>query len=474
MRSLYIKNFMSSALLVIVSFIITGSAFIFLGKSFIVSAHKENMENNAEVIVKVASAITTDGDLTDWNLRIAISSISSSSGNHIFITDEDGVVVSCSDVNVACDHLGTSVSFDVMYTLTTYSVYDETSTLGGFYEGLMYIHAIPITSASTGEVFGYVFVSTEVSTITSSWVSFLWVFLTVAVAVLMLAMLISLISSKRMVKPLNEMAVAARKFSYGDFTTRVSVDKNTYELAALTNAFNNMADSLCKAEQQRNEFIANVSHELKTPMTTISGFADGILDGTIPKELEGKYLATIADETRRLARLVRSMLDMSQMQSVGTDLTRRSEFDLNELIIRTLLNFEARATEKNLEVDLQLPDKHMKVIADPDGITQVLYNLLDNAIKFSTVDGVLVIALWKRDGKAYVSVKNRGETIPKDDLPLIFERFHKSDRSRSLDRDGVGLCLYLVKNILYSHNEDIAASSRDGLTEFVFTLTLVK
>jgi signal transduction histidine kinase len=333
---------------------------------------------------------------------------------------------------------------------------------------------MPITSEVTGSVIGFVFVSSDSSTIVGAWTSFIWVFLAVALAVMLLALLMSLVTSKRMAKPLGEMAAAARKFAHGDFSVRVTEDKGTDELAALTSSFNNMADSLEKSEELRNEFIANVSHELRTPMTTISGFADGILDGTIPKDDEEKYLATIADETRRLSRLVRHMLELSRMKSMGADLSRRREFDINELIIRTLLNFETRAEDKGLDVDIQLPEKHMTVVADPDAITQVLYNLLDNAVKFAAKSSVLCVSLWKEDGKAYISVKNRGETIPEDDLPLIFDRFHKSDRSRGLDRDGVGLGLYLVKTILDSHNEDIAVTSRDGLTEFVFSLTLGK
>ena len=284
----------------------------------------------------------------------------------------------------------------------------------------------------------------------------------------------SLVTSKRLAKPLDEMASAARKFAHGDFSVRVTQEEGTDELASLTAAFNNMADSLERSEQMRNEFIANVSHELKTPMTTIAGFADGILDGTIPKEQEEKYLTTIADETRRLSRLVRQMLDLSRMQSKGSDLTRRRDFDVNELIISTLLNFETRAEEKELDVDLQLPEVHMLVTADPDAITQVLYNLLDNAIKFADRGSTLTVSLWKETSKAYVSVKDCGATIPPDDLPLIFDRFHKSDRSRSKDRDGVGLGLYLVKSILDAHNEDIAVTSADGVTEFVFTLTLTR
>ena len=209
-------------------------------------------------------------------------------------------------------------------------------------------------------------------------------------------------------------------------------------------------------------------------MTTIAGFADGILDGTIPPEDERKYLISIRDETRRLSRLVKEMLGVSQARARAADLSRRSVFDISELIVQTLLSFEARATKKNLDVDPQLPDNPILVWADKDAITQVIYNLLDNAVKFAAPDSCLILKLYKDNGKAYVSIKDFGETIPPDDLPFIFDRFHKSDRSRSLDKEGVGLGLYLVKTIINSHDEDIAVKSEDGMTEFVFTLPLAE
>ncbi len=209
-------------------------------------------------------------------------------------------------------------------------------------------------------------------------------------------------------------------------------------------------------------------------MTTISGFADGILDGTIPKDEQGKYLATISSETKRLNRLVRGMLDISQYEGAAAAKARRSNFNLSELIVQTMLSFEARANEKNLDVDLQLPEEGIFVFADKDAITQVVYNLFDNALKFSLTGSMLGVRLWKQNGLAYVAIKNIGATIPEDELPFIFDRFHKTDKSRSLDKDGVGLGLYIVKTILNNHDQDIAVASRNGATEFTFSLALSK
>jgi len=289
---------------------------------------------------------------------------------------------------------------------------------------------------------------------------------------MLLALLLSYYNSKRQSKPLNEMAAAARRFAHGDFAARVADDGRQDEIGALTASFNTMAESLEKSEQLRSEFVANLSHELKTPMTTIAGFADGILDGTIPKEDQNRYLETISMETKRLSRLVRQMLEMSRIQSVDTAALLSRSFDLSEVIMRTLLAFEGKITQHELDVNAQFPEERIVVRGDEDSITQVVYNLLDNAIKFSESGSTLEISLWKQGGKAFVSIKNHGETISPQELPLVFDRFHKTDKSRSLDRDGVGLGLSIVKTILNNHNEDISVSSKDGVTEFVFTVKL--
>jgi signal transduction histidine kinase len=245
------------------------------------------------------------------------------------------------------------------------------------------------------------------------------------------------------------------------------------ELAA---AFNAMADSLASAEERRREFISNVSHELKTPMTTIAGFSDGILDGTIPPEKEREALMVVSSETRRLSRLVRRMLDLSQLQAKENDtITAQEQFDISEIMCRVLVSLESKVNARHLDVDCQIPEEPVTVWGDPDGITQVCYNLLDNAIKFSTEGETLGISVSaNKNGKAYISVRNKGEPIPPDELDLIFDRFHKSDQSRSVDKEGVGLGLYIVKTILNNHKENITVTSEEGVTEFTFTLALVK
>lgn len=476
MKNVYLRNFVATATLVFMCFLLVAVSFVGIGRGYIINDYRERMDNNASEVARTASAIADGDSLTSWSLSMTLSSISRTTGNQVFITDETGKIVSCSDRAPMCEHLGHQIPADVMQTLETTGEYDQMSTLGGLYEKNRYAVARPIKTAADGnDIIGYVFITNVVDNILKTWSSLTGITAIVTIGVFAAAMIVSLMYSKHMAKPLDEMAAASRRFARGDFSVRVRQREDpTDEMGALIDSFNKMADSLENAEARRSEFIANISHELRTPMTTISGFAEGLLDGTIPPEDEKKYLRAISDETKRLSRLVRDMLDASQLRNRAADPTKRIDFDLTELTLQTLLSFESRATKKNLDVDPQLPDNHIMVHADKDAITQVIYNLLDNAVKFASPGSCITVRIYKDNGKAYVSVRDYGETIPPDDLPFIFDRFHKSDRSRSLDKDGVGLGLYLVKSIINSHDEDIAVTSRDGMTEFVFTLTLAK
>ena len=476
MKNVYLRNFVATATLVFMCFLLVAVSFVGIGRGYIINDYRERMDNNASEVARTASAIADGDSLTSWSLSMTLSSISRTTGNQVFITDETGKIVSCSDRAPMCEHLGRQIPDDVMQTLEATGEYDQMSTLGGLYEKNRYAVARPIKTAADGnDIIGYVFITNVVDNILKTWSSLTGITAIVTIGVFAAAMIVSLMYSKHMAKPLDEMAAASRRFARGDFSVRVRQREDpTDEMGALIDSFNKMADSLENAEERRSEFIANISHELRTPMTTISGFAEGLLDGTIPPEDEKKYLRAISDETKRLSRLVRDMLDVSQLRNRAADPTKRIDFDLTELTLQTLLSFESRATKKNLDVDPQLPDNHIMVHADKDAITQVIYNLLDNAVKFASPGSCITVRIYKDNGKAYVSVRDYGETIPPDDLPFIFDRFHKSDRSRSLDKDGVGLGLYLVKSIINSHDEDIAVTSRDGMTEFVFTLALAK
>ena len=438
MKSIYLRSFAATAATVAMCFLIIALSFVGIGRNYVISEYRENMENTANEVGRMASAVAHGDSLSSWVLSMSISSIAKATGDHVFITDAAGTVLTCSDRAPVCEHLGMTVP-EATLDAAKAGLYDERADLGGMYALPRYVVAVPVYSSQGSEkLLGFVFVSNAADNMLGAWSAFLVMAAIVAVGVFCAALLVSLLYSKHMARPLDEMAAASRKFAKGDFSARVrQTDDPSSEMGMLIDSFNKMADSLEQSEKRRSEFIGNISHELRTPMTTI-------------------------------------LLSVSQTRARASDQSRRTVFDLTELILQTLLSFESRATKKNLDVDPQLPDNHILVRADKDAITQVIYNLLDNAVKFAAPGSCLVLRLYKEKGKAYVSVKDFGETIPPDDLPFIFDRFHKSDRSRSLDKDGVGLGLYLVKTILTSHDEDIAVKSENGATEFVFTLPLAE
>ena len=300
-------------------------------------------------------------------------------------------------------------------------------------------------------------------------------YLLVSVLVILGAVLVIILMAQKQSSPLKELAKAASDFGHGKLESRVIVDAgDPQEVQELALAFNNMASSLQKSEYQRQEFVANVSHELKTPMTTISGYLDGMLDGTIPPEMHQSYMRLVSDETKRLSRLVRSMLDISRMQNQDAIPPEAlSRFDVCECVGRVLVTFEQKIVSKALEVEVSFPEYPVYTQASQDAITQVVYNLLDNAVKFCPDQGMLNVAIREGDGKVYVSIGNDGDTIPPEELPLVFDRFHKLDKSRAENRDGWGLGLYIVKNIIDRHGENISVSSQNGRTAFTFTLPLV-
>jgi len=471
-KSIYFRNFLTTLSILILCFAIMGSAFLALSYRFVMREKKAAMITNAQEVARLISAYAYEWDLGSFEVRMALSGIAGLSGYHILLCDPDGAVVSCSDRQLDCEHIGKTVSSGTLGMAGRESEEISLTSLDGLYTEPRYAIAMRMVDSKTQETAGYIVMSAEKASMNELWREFSGIYLSVAVSVMAIALIISIITSKKTARPLREMAAAAGKFAKGDFSARVSEPEREDEIRELADAFNLMAESLERSENQRRELIANVSHELKTPMTTIAGFSDGLLDGTIPPERQDHYLRLISSETKRMSRMVRSMLDLSKMQEIEPEKLKSGSFDAAELICLTLGSLEKRITDRGLDVSATLPEEAVLVRGDSDAITRVMYNLLDNAAKFSPAGHVIRVELWKKNGKAYVSVENDGETISPEELPLIFDRFHKTDRSRSLDKEGVGLGLYIVKTILDAHGEDIYVTSENGVTKFVFTLTL--
>ena len=478
MKSIYKRQLVMMVSIVAVSFTLLSAAFMLLSYRYILSEKRQALERNAEDIASLTSRYISSawgGDIQGEAFRNSLYLIVRSSDSYVVLSDTEGSMI------YACDgdtyySVDKRVPESVTRQVLEQGKFTGMSDLGGLFDKNSYVVGVPfvLTRGTISVVQGMVLVSTDTAAVQSMWQDTVAIFFFVAVIVLMIAVVASSLFASYQSRPLNEMAEAARKFGQGEFDTRVTGYENRGdEIGALAEAFNSMANSLEKVESQRADFIANVSHELKTPMTTIAGFAEGILDGTIPQEREKESLQIIVSETRRLSRLVRRMLDLSRLNALAeSSITAQEQFDLTEVMSRVIVSLEGKITGRKLDVDVQMPDEKLMVWGDPDSITQVCYNLLDNAAKFAATGSVITIVIPKKDGKACTTVRNLGATIPKDELPVLFDRFHKADYSRSMDREGVGLGLYIVKTILGNLKEDIHVTSEDGVTEFTFTLTL--
>ncbi len=337
--------------------------------------------------------------------------------------------------------------------------------------GNSYTIGVPVRNETEKSV-GAVFVTARQIRVGSAMQEILMTFLLCGFAVLLVACVVLYFITYQITKPLYEMSRAAKSYVKGDFSQRISVSPEG-ELGALATTFNQMADGLDRLETMRRGFIADVSHELRTPMTTIGGFIDGILDGTIPEDSREKYLLLVSAEVRRLSRMVNNLLDVARIQS-GEITYQMIPFDLTEVSHRVLLTMEDRINEAQIKLSLDLPNESVYAYGDHDAIYRVIYNLVDNAVKFTDFNGEICVSIQRHEGKIYFSVKNTGQGIPETEAGRIFERFYKTDKSRGISKKGVGLGLYMVKSIIDAHGEQIMLTSKEGAyAEFIFTLTEV-
>ena len=285
----------------------------------------------------------------------------------------------------------------------------------------------------------------------------------------MLAFVVSGIFARRITKPIKKMQAAAKNIAKGNYKERIPITSED-EIGQLATSFNEMTESLSQLEKMRSSFISDVSHELRTPMTIISGFVEGILDGTIPEEKRKQYLDIVLSEIKRLSRLVSELLESSRLEQ-GKVVLRKENIDINRLVAESAISYENAVAGRNIEVNLELDGHECIAYADKDSIKRVLINLIDNAIKFTPDGGRISLKTETIDKKVTVFVENSGEGIAPEELKHIWERFYKTDKSRSMDKRGVGLGLYIVKTIITHHGGEIRAESEQGkYARFIFTL----
>lgn len=462
-KSLYTKLFTFVMAIFLVSSIMLGvMAFGFLG-SYFTNKQEKNLSKIAEEVARVTVTLASSRASGDA-YRSSVDSIATATDTQIFVVDKAG---------------NTVISSIEGYTGQIKDKFKNGMLAGrreifhGKISGETSVSMLAVSGPIiyNGEVVGGVLVSIPIPEIAKAREEvFKYFFWSICIAIVFVAVLVYFLA-KKITKPILNLSDVARSIAKGNFKQRVEIDE-IEELAELGETFNDMAESIEVFETTRNSFVANISHDLRTPMTTITGFVEGILDGTIPKEKHEWYLSIVLDESKRLSRIVNDLLDISKLEQGSFNLEMQ-DFDINELTRLTVIKFEKNITDKDIQLSVEFESENLLVNADKDAISRVLTNLLDNAIKFTNENGFIDIKVGMKDNKAYVSVQNSGLGIAEEELAHIFDRFYKTDKSRSLDKNGAGLGLYIVKNIIQSHGQRVWAESRKGeFSRFSFTLGL--
>ncbi len=469
-HSFFKKFFVTTTAIILISLTAITIILSFFVSSFLTSDRLRILKKTCETVAEVTEVFDVN-DINNIKNPYIFDALTDITDVQIFISNLHGEVYYCGceewDVYGICNHTTSLVPERVLKKLEK-GEYSENGNLYGFFETTYFIQGMTLTNIFNEDI-GYVFAFLSPTTIKSFYDKILWMFFVSAIIPLAVMFVAEYIFSYRFTKPLTLMAEASRNMAKGDFSKRIPVRGND-DISELAIAFNQMTNSLVQTESTRRSFVANVSHELKTPMTTIGGFIDGIVDGTIPKEKHNYYLGIISSEVKRLSRLVSSMLSLSKLES-GELEVNKSTISLTDILFEVVVSFEKSISEKNISI-IGLEDAgQISINADKDLIFQVIYNLVDNAVKFTNNGGAISFELGSQNGFANFKIKNTGEGIEESELPFVFDRFYKADRSRSKIKDSTGLGLYIVSTIIKIHEGKISVKSvKNKFTEFSILL----
>ena len=463
--------FTTTAILLVAGITVMGFVQMYLAISYFVNERKSALSGVVQVAAKQVSLLQPDEDLPQLSeedrdrMQRAIGIVSETSDSSLLLADAQGNVVLAAGFDQA---LGAQIPRNVLDQMAggQKAMFDS-GTLGGVYDKGQYTAGCVLTDAA-GQVRGYAFASSNISALNGYVADMFSTFILSAGLMLLISSLLSVVFTTRLTLPLRRIAEAARKFGAGDFSTRVPVEGED-EVAQLAVTFNNMAANLEAIDSSRSNFMGNIAHELRTPMTSVKGFVDGMLDGTIPPELYNHYLGVVSQEVGRLTRLIQNMLDISKLEAGEYQVNARS-YDVWESITGAALAAEQRIESGKIQIQGLVPERTM-VYADPDLVHQVVYNLLDNAIKFTPEEGIIRFGVTRSGGQVTVSIWNTGPGIAPEALPFVFDRFFKEDRSRGLNTRGSGLGLHICKVLVNLSGGKIWVESQEGeWCRFSFTL----
>ena len=476
-NSIFRQYFLFTVLIVVGCLVVLGSAMIIFISAQWWNEKTETLTRNAQDIVHIMTELK-DRDYADEKtsyelLSNTLSIMSKATMSDYFIVDSKGVVRICKDMDEhgrasECAEHGAMVIPEQYMTRALKNGFADYATDDVFGLG-KFVVAVPADIEKNGQMVVFA-VEDAITGLLPYVLNIMLVFSLMTLVLLVLCFIIIYVLSKGLTDPIYEMQEVTKHFAKGEFEHRANENYRKGYLSDFAKSLNKMADELAADEEAQRSFVANVSHELKTPMTTIGGFIYGILDGTIPPEQQKSYLMIVSNEIRRLSRTVVSMLNLSKIEA-GEVSIAPVRYDVGKQIFDTLLSFEKQINDKNINVEGFEDMGSVTINADKDLIQQVIYNLVDNAVKFTPENGVISISAKNEEEKTVVSIKNTGAGVSDEEISRIFERFYKVDKSRSYDVKGVGLGLYIVKTIVNMHNGEITARSENGkYIEFCFEI----
>jgi len=472
MKSFFWKNFYVTVAMVLLTMLLFGFSLLWQVYRYAVDLKEGVLRENGLYIETltnnyIENPVPMMAEIYKNNL-VAVARLS---GSQITVTATDGQIVAQAD-SAGCTFPDRSVDAVILENVKANGSYSFASDVFGSKSPGRHTVGL-VVSNQVGETVGVVFLSAQISEMNRLFYDLQRMLLGVGVFVIVVSFIIVFFIVRTTTNPLKKIDHAARQFARGNFDVRVDI-KSQDEIGELAMAFNNMAQSLNDYEKSRQNFLVNITHELRTPMTTIGGFVDGILDGTIPEEKSADYLRVISGEVKRLSRLITSILYISRLQS-DKEPMNMARIDICQLVSQVMFGFEQKVGEKEIDVAVEFSQYNLFVTADPDAITRVVYNLVDNAVKFTPQGGKISIHVEKDGSKARVSVENTGEGLDEADLPYIFDRFYKADKSRGINQNGTGLGLFIVKSIVNRHGEDIVAESvKNEYCRFTFALPVAE
>ncbi len=472
-KSISVSFFSMAAFLLLSGIAVMGASELYLIRQYFSAEQYEMLDQisqvaNVEVVGDILQAVPEDMLTLENNAEFArkVELIAMSTDIEVFLVDTEGAISVITSETLVQQSV---VSADILASITAVSneAFHQHGTLDGVLSESCFISARPIYYKSD-KVQGYLFVCSSSSTLSVFLSDMFSTFLLSASLMLLIASVLTMYLTQKMTAPLHDISDAAQKFGGGEFSTRVEVIGDD-EIAQLAKNFNLMAANLEESDRSRGQFMGNIAHELRTPMTTIKGFIDGVLDGTIPPDMQTHYLQIVSNETGRLARLVQNMLDVTKLEQ-GEYQVHARRYAIEDTLMGAALSAEQRITDGGIEVEGLSMEKTL-VYADPDLVHQVVYNLLDNAIKFTPSGGVITFNAIQLGPMVEVSIQNSGEGIGENALPFVFERFYKEDASRGLNAKGSGLGLHICKVLITLSGGQIRVESKQGeWCKFTFSL----